>query len=54
VKVALPADAPKPGAFRTSGQPTPAEAAAEEPAAEAEAPAVTEAPAETPEAGDQA
>ncbi|WP_337188930.1 50S ribosomal protein L3 [Phenylobacterium sp.] len=46
VKSALPADAPKPGAFRTAGQP----AAAEEPA-------VTEAPAEeaaAAEAGDQA
>jgi large subunit ribosomal protein L3 len=57
VKVALPKDAPKPGAFRTSGEPTPVEAAAEEApeaAAPAEEPAVTEAPAETPEAGDQA
>jgi large subunit ribosomal protein L3 len=55
VKVALPADAPKPGAFRKSGEPTPVEAAAEEAeAAPAEEPAVTEAPAETPEAGDQA
>lgn len=57
VKVALPSDAPKPAAFRTSGQPTPVEAASEEApeaAAPAEEPAVTEAPAETPEAGDQA
>jgi large subunit ribosomal protein L3 len=53
VKVALPADAPKPGAFRKSGeQPTPAQAAAEE--APAEEAAVTEAAAEAPEAGDQA
>ncbi|ODT85444.1 50S ribosomal protein L3 [Phenylobacterium sp. SCN 70-31] len=46
VKSALPADAPKPGAFRSAGQPV----AAEEPA-------VTEAPAEeaaAAEAGDQA
>jgi large subunit ribosomal protein L3 len=49
VKSALPAEAPKPGAFRTAGQPAVVEAAAEEPAAEAQAP---EAPA--PEAGDQA
>ena len=54
VKVALPADAPKPGAFRTAGQPTVAEAAAEAEAVPAEEPAVQEAPAETPEAGDQA
>jgi large subunit ribosomal protein L3 len=58
VKSALPADAPKPGAFRKAGeQPAPAQAAAEEaPAEEAavtEAP-VTEAAAEAPEAGDQA
>jgi hypothetical protein len=52
VKGTLPADAPKPGAFRTAGgQPTPVEAAAEEaeaaPAQEADAEAqVTEAPAE--------
>jgi len=48
VKSALPADAPKPGAFKSSGQPAPA--AAEEPA-------VTEAPAQdaaATEAGDQA
>ncbi|HEY8617528.1 50S ribosomal protein L3 [Phenylobacterium sp.] len=52
VKVALPADAPKPGAFRKSGEPTPMEAAADEAPAEA---AVTEAPAaEAPEAGEQA
>ncbi|TAJ70562.1 MAG: 50S ribosomal protein L3 [Phenylobacterium sp.] len=54
VKSALPADAPKPGAFRGAGQPTPAQAAAETPAEE---PAVTEAPAEdaaATEAGDQA
>ena len=55
VKVALPKDAPKPGAFKSAGQPTPVEAAAEAAdAAPAEEPAVTEAPAETPEAGDQA
>ncbi|WP_395674285.1 50S ribosomal protein L3 [Phenylobacterium sp.] len=53
VKSALPADAPKPGAFRKSGeQPAPAQAAAEE--APAEEAAVTEAAAEAPEAGDQA
>ncbi|MDB5446637.1 MAG: rplC [Phenylobacterium sp.] len=51
VKKALPADAPRPGAFRTAGQPTPADAAAEEPVVETEAHA-PEAPA--PEAGDQA
>jgi 50S ribosomal protein L3, bacterial len=52
VKSPLPADAPKPGAFRAAGAPTPVEAAAEE-AAPAEA--VTEAPAaEATEAGDQA
>jgi len=52
VKSALPADAPKPGAFKSSG--TPVQAAAETPAEE---PAVTEAPAEeaqATEAGDQA
>jgi large subunit ribosomal protein L3 len=46
VKSALPADAPKPGAFKSAGQP-----------AKAEEPAVTEAPAEeatATEAGDQA
>ena len=50
VKSALPADAPKPGAFKSSGQPAPAAVAAEEPA-------VTEAPAQdaaATEAGDQA
>jgi large subunit ribosomal protein L3 len=54
VKSPLPADAPKPGAFRTAGQPTPVAAAQEE--APAEEPAVTEAPAavEATEAGDQA
>lgn len=46
VKVALPAEAPKPGAFKKAGA---APAAAEE----AEAPAVTEAPAEAPEAGSE-
>jgi large subunit ribosomal protein L3 len=54
VKSALPADAPKPGAFKKSGEPTPVQAAAETPAEE---PAVTEAPAEeaqATEAGDQA
>jgi large subunit ribosomal protein L3 len=54
VKVELPADAPKPGAFRKAGEPTAAEAAAETPAlvtAVAQAPA-EEAPAA--EAGDQA
>jgi len=51
VKIAAPAEAPKPGAFRKAGgEPAPVEAAAE---AEVE-PAVQEAPAETPEAGDQA
>jgi large subunit ribosomal protein L3 len=52
VKSALPADAPKPGGFRKSGEPTPVQAA-ETPAEE---PAVTEAPVEAaaPEAGDQA
>jgi large subunit ribosomal protein L3 len=45
VKAALPADAPKPGAFRTAGQPAGTEAAPAE--AEAQAP-------EAPEAGDQA
>jgi large subunit ribosomal protein L3 len=53
VKSALPADAPKPGAFRKSGQPTAVEAAADE--APAEEAATTEAPAaEAPEAGEQA
>ena len=47
VKSALPAEAPKPGAFRTAGQPAPAAAAPAE--AEVEA---TEA--QAPEAGDQA
>ena len=54
VKVELPADAPKPGAFRKAGEPTPAEAAAETPAEET---AVAQAPAEeapAAEAGDQA
>jgi large subunit ribosomal protein L3 len=52
VKAALPADAPKPGAFRSAGAPTAAEAAAEQAPADA---AVTEAPAaEAPEAGEQA
>ncbi len=54
VKAELPADAPKPGAFRKAGEPTPAEAAAETPAEE---PAVAQAPAEeapAAEAGDQA
>jgi large subunit ribosomal protein L3 len=53
VKSALPADAPKPGAFRKAGQPTAVGAAADEaPAGEA---ATTEAPAaEAPEAGEQA
>jgi large subunit ribosomal protein L3 len=55
VKSRLPEEAPKPGAFKKSGEPTPVEAAAETPAEE---PAVTEAPAEAeaaaPEAGDQA
>ena len=50
VKKALPADAPKPGAFKTAGQPTPAQAAAETPAEES----VAEAPVEATEAGDQA
>jgi large subunit ribosomal protein L3 len=47
VKSALPADAPKPGGFRKSGQ-APVQAAAEEPA---ETPAVDEAPAPEAEAG---
>jgi large subunit ribosomal protein L3 len=47
VKSALPADAPKPGAFKKSGEPTPVQAAAETPAEE---PAVTEAPAEEAQA----
>ncbi len=50
VKSALPAEAPKPGAFKSAGQPAQAAAAAEEPA-------VTEAPAQdaaATEAGDQA
>jgi len=52
VKSARPADAPIPGAFRTSGeQPTPVEAAAEEPVVETEAQAPE---ASAPEAGDQA
>ncbi|WP_309091955.1 50S ribosomal protein L3 [Phenylobacterium sp.] len=51
VKAPLPADAPKPGAFRGAGAPTPVEAAAEDAPAEAQ----TEAPAaEATEAGDQA
>ncbi len=49
VKVALPADAPKPGGFRKAGG-APAQAAAETPA-EAEAPAVNEAPSEAGQAG---
>jgi large subunit ribosomal protein L3 len=48
VKSAAPADLPTPGAFRKAGEPTPVEAAAEEPAVtEAEAPA-----AEATEAGE--
>jgi large subunit ribosomal protein L3 len=43
IKKALPAEAPKPGAFRKAGQAAPAAAA--------EAPAVEEAPAQAPEAG---
>jgi large subunit ribosomal protein L3 len=64
VKIAAPAGVPTPGAFRKAGVPTAAEAAEETPveaaeaapveAAAAEEPAVQEAPAETPEAGDQA
>jgi large subunit ribosomal protein L3 len=53
VKIAAPAAAPKPGAFRKAGQPTQAEAVQAE-AAPAEEPAVQEAPVEAPEAGDQA
>jgi large subunit ribosomal protein L3 len=49
VKSALPADAPKPGGFRSSRQPAPVEAVAEEPAAEAQAPEAS-----APEAGEQA
>jgi large subunit ribosomal protein L3 len=55
VKSALPAGAPKPGAFRANGAPTPAEAAAEE--APVEAAAAPETAAEetaAPESGDQA
>jgi large subunit ribosomal protein L3 len=44
VKSALPAEAPKPGAFRTAGQP----------AAAVAAPVEAEAEAQAPEAGDQA
>ncbi|MGA0606820.1 50S ribosomal protein L3 [Phenylobacterium sp. VNQ135] len=52
VKSPLPAEAPKPGAFRGAGAPTPVEAAAEEAPAQD---ATTEAPAaEATEAGDQA
>ena len=59
VKSALPADAPKPGAFKGAGAPTAQESNGVEAAAEtpAEEPAVTEAPAEeatATEAGDQA
>ncbi|MFC3070327.1 50S ribosomal protein L3 [Phenylobacterium soli] len=63
VKSALPAEAPKPGAFRSSGEPTPAEAVGEEapveaaaaPETAAEETAAPEAAApEAPEAGDQA
>ena len=64
VKIAAPKDVPTPGAFRKAGEPTPVDAAEETPveaadaapaeAAQADAPAVSEAPAETPEAGDQA
>ena len=50
VKSALPADAPKPGAFRTAGHPATAATPAEEPAV-TEAPAVE---ATATEAGDQA
>jgi large subunit ribosomal protein L3 len=55
VKSALPAEAPKPGAFRASGAPTPVEAAGEE--APVEAAAAPETAAEetaAPESGDQA
>jgi large subunit ribosomal protein L3 len=52
VKSALPAEAPKPGAFKKSGEPTPAEAAAEAPAEETVAPEAA-AP-EAPEAGGEA
>jgi large subunit ribosomal protein L3 len=45
VKVALPAEAPKPGAFKKAGAP----AASEEP----QAAAVEEAPAAAPEAGSE-
>jgi large subunit ribosomal protein L3 len=50
VKMAAPADVPTPGAFRKAGQTTEAQAA---PVAEEE-PAVVEAEASAPEAGDQA
>jgi large subunit ribosomal protein L3 len=55
VKSALPAEAPKPGAFRASGAPTPVEAAGEE--AQVEAAAAPETAVEetaAPESGDQA
>jgi large subunit ribosomal protein L3 len=52
VKIAAPSEAPKPGAFRKSGEAHAAPVQAE--AAPAEEPAVQDAPVETPEAGDQA
>ena len=51
VKSALPADAPKPGAFRTNGQAPAAQAAAAEEPAQVESQAPE---AQAPEAGDQA
>jgi large subunit ribosomal protein L3 len=60
VKSALPADAPKPGAFRSHGAPTPAEAAGEEAPVEAAAAPETAAEetaapeAAAPESGEQA
>ena len=53
VKAALPADAPKPGAFRGTGAPTPAEAASEEAPAE-ETAAAPEAAAEETQAPEAA
>jgi len=55
VKSALPAEAPKPGAFRAGGAPTPAEAAAAEaPVVEAAAEETAAPEAAAPESGDQA
>jgi large subunit ribosomal protein L3 len=55
VKSALPAEAPKPGAYRTAGAPTPAEAAGEEaPVEAAAAPETAVEETAAPESGDQA